>query len=112
MDATHYVRVVLFWDSEHTRDAYGPYFTRASLELLKVRTINGQRNVIITAILIIIRGSSKQASNMTSKFISKPISHLVANDPEILVSNVIQVVQVLLQMGGTYKRQSMLKNLQ
>ncbi|KAI5681365.1 hypothetical protein M9H77_02592 [Catharanthus roseus] len=23
-------RVVLFWDSKHARDAYGPYFTRAA----------------------------------------------------------------------------------
>ncbi|KAI5648059.1 hypothetical protein M9H77_34064 [Catharanthus roseus] len=36
---------------------------------------------------------------MTSNFISKLISHLVANDPEIPVSNVIQEVQVLLQTG-------------
>ncbi|KAI5665920.1 hypothetical protein M9H77_15773 [Catharanthus roseus] len=28
--ATHPVRVVLFWDSEHARDAYCPYFTRAA----------------------------------------------------------------------------------
>ncbi|KAI5676869.1 hypothetical protein M9H77_07819 [Catharanthus roseus] len=42
--------------------------------------------------------------NMTSKFISKIILHLVANDPEIPVSNVIQEVQVLLHMGCTYKR--------
>ncbi|KAI5654388.1 hypothetical protein M9H77_31575 [Catharanthus roseus] len=28
IDATHPVRVVLFWDSEIARDAYGPYFTR------------------------------------------------------------------------------------
>ncbi|KAI5673776.1 hypothetical protein M9H77_14140 [Catharanthus roseus] len=27
MDAIHPVRVVLFWDSEHARDAYDPYFT-------------------------------------------------------------------------------------
>ncbi|KAI5677315.1 hypothetical protein M9H77_08265 [Catharanthus roseus] len=26
MDTTLPVRVVLFWDSEHARDAYGPYF--------------------------------------------------------------------------------------
>ncbi|KAI5671550.1 hypothetical protein M9H77_11914 [Catharanthus roseus] len=42
--------------------------------------------------------------NITSKFISKLISHLVANDPKIPVSNVIQEVQVLLQTGYTYKR--------
>ncbi|KAI5681541.1 hypothetical protein M9H77_02769 [Catharanthus roseus] len=42
--------------------------------------------------------------NMTLKFISKLISHLVANDSKILVSNVIQEVQVLLQTGCTYKR--------
>ncbi|KAI5669345.1 hypothetical protein M9H77_19198 [Catharanthus roseus] len=30
MDATHPIRVVLFWDSEHARDAYGPYFTGAA----------------------------------------------------------------------------------
>ncbi|KAI5662236.1 hypothetical protein M9H77_21559 [Catharanthus roseus] len=106
MDSTHPVRVVLFWDPEHARDVYGPYFTGASLELLKVRAINRQRNVIITATLIIVHGthmpcssSSKQASNMTLKFISKLISHLIANDPKIPVSKVIQEVQVLLQMG-------------
>ncbi|KAI5654694.1 hypothetical protein M9H77_31881 [Catharanthus roseus] len=41
---------------------------------------------------------------MTSKFISKLISHLVANDLKIPVSNAIQEVQVLLQIGCTYKR--------
>ncbi|KAI5649571.1 hypothetical protein M9H77_35576 [Catharanthus roseus] len=30
MDTTHPIRVVLFWDSKHARDAYGPYFTRAA----------------------------------------------------------------------------------
>ncbi|KAI5654670.1 hypothetical protein M9H77_31857 [Catharanthus roseus] len=32
------------------------------------------------------------------------ISHLVANDPEIPVSNIIQEMQVLYQTGCTYKR--------
>ncbi|KAI5676800.1 hypothetical protein M9H77_07750 [Catharanthus roseus] len=32
------------------------------------------------------------------------ISHLVANDPEITVSNVIEEVHVLFQTGCTYKR--------
>ncbi|KAI5659561.1 hypothetical protein M9H77_28354 [Catharanthus roseus] len=27
MDATHPVRVVLFWDLKHVKDTYGPYFT-------------------------------------------------------------------------------------
>ncbi|KAI5668068.1 hypothetical protein M9H77_17921 [Catharanthus roseus] len=30
VDATHPVRVVLFWDSEYTKYAFGPYFTRAA----------------------------------------------------------------------------------
>ncbi|KAI5675788.1 hypothetical protein M9H77_06738 [Catharanthus roseus] len=42
--------------------------------------------------------------NMFSKFISRSILHLVANDPEIPVSNVTQDVQVLFQTGCTYKR--------
>ncbi|KAI5682868.1 hypothetical protein M9H77_04096 [Catharanthus roseus] len=42
--------------------------------------------------------------NLSSKFISMSISHLVANDPEIPVSNIIQEVQVLFQTGCTYKR--------
>ncbi|KAI5663630.1 hypothetical protein M9H77_22953 [Catharanthus roseus] len=42
---------------------------------------------------------------MTSKFISKSILHLVPNDPEIFVLNVIQEVQVLLQMGRTEAKQ-------
>ncbi|KAI5647850.1 hypothetical protein M9H77_33855 [Catharanthus roseus] len=42
--------------------------------------------------------------NLSSKFISMSISHLVANDPEILVSNIIQEVEVLYQTGCTYKR--------
>ncbi|KAI5669346.1 hypothetical protein M9H77_19199 [Catharanthus roseus] len=41
---------------------------------------------------------------MTSKFVSKLISHFAANDPGIPVSNVIQEVQVRLQTGCTYKR--------
>ncbi|KAI5652786.1 hypothetical protein M9H77_29973 [Catharanthus roseus] len=41
---------------------------------------------------------------MSSKFISRSISHLVANDSEIPVSNVIQEVQVIFQIGCTYKR--------
>ncbi|KAI5675617.1 hypothetical protein M9H77_06567 [Catharanthus roseus] len=32
------------------------------------------------------------------------ISHLVANDPEIHVSNIIQEMQALFQIGCTYKR--------
>ncbi|KAI5681364.1 hypothetical protein M9H77_02591 [Catharanthus roseus] len=48
--------------------------------------------------------SSKKHRNMTSKFVSKLISHFVANDPEISVSNVIGEVQVKLQTGYTYKR--------
>ncbi|KAI5666488.1 hypothetical protein M9H77_16341 [Catharanthus roseus] len=42
--------------------------------------------------------------NLSSKFISIFISHLVANDTEIPVSNIIQEVQVLYQTGCTYKR--------
>ncbi|KAI5681537.1 hypothetical protein M9H77_02765 [Catharanthus roseus] len=42
--------------------------------------------------------------NLSSKFISISMSHLVANDPEIPVSNIIQEVQVLFQTGCTYKR--------
>ncbi|KAI5664654.1 hypothetical protein M9H77_23977 [Catharanthus roseus] len=34
---------------------------------------------------------------MSSKFISMSISHLVANDPEVPVSNIIQEMQVLYQ---------------
>ncbi|KAI5672096.1 hypothetical protein M9H77_12460 [Catharanthus roseus] len=40
--------------------------------------------------------------NLSSNFISMSISHLVANDPEIPVSNIIQEVQVLYQTGCTY----------
>ncbi|KAI5650976.1 hypothetical protein M9H77_36981 [Catharanthus roseus] len=29
MDATHPISVVLFWDSEHAKDVFSPYFTRA-----------------------------------------------------------------------------------
>ncbi|KAI5647866.1 hypothetical protein M9H77_33871 [Catharanthus roseus] len=32
MDATHPVRVILFWNSEHFRDAYDPYFTGAQIK--------------------------------------------------------------------------------
>ncbi|KAI5668395.1 hypothetical protein M9H77_18248 [Catharanthus roseus] len=42
--------------------------------------------------------------NLSSKFISMSILHLVANDPEIPVSNIIQEVQVVFQTGCTYKR--------
>ncbi|KAI5680585.1 hypothetical protein M9H77_01812 [Catharanthus roseus] len=42
---------------------------------------------------------TKQTQNLSSKFISMSISHLVANDPEIPVSNIIQEVQVLYQIG-------------
>ncbi|KAI5661192.1 hypothetical protein M9H77_20515 [Catharanthus roseus] len=42
--------------------------------------------------------------NLSSKFISISISHLVANDPEIPISNIIQEVQVLYHTGCTYKR--------
>ncbi|KAI5662809.1 hypothetical protein M9H77_22132 [Catharanthus roseus] len=42
--------------------------------------------------------------NLSSKFISMFISRLVANDPEIPVSNIIQEVQVLFQTSCTYKR--------
>ncbi|KAI5662003.1 hypothetical protein M9H77_21326 [Catharanthus roseus] len=39
------------------------------------------------------------------------ISHLVANDPEITISNIIQEVQVMFQTGCTYKHAWMLENL-
>ncbi|KAI5680565.1 hypothetical protein M9H77_01792 [Catharanthus roseus] len=42
--------------------------------------------------------------NLSSKFISMSISHIVANDLEIPISNIIQEVQVLYQTGCTYKR--------
>ncbi|KAI5648820.1 hypothetical protein M9H77_34825 [Catharanthus roseus] len=42
--------------------------------------------------------------NLSSKFISMSISHLVAKDPEIPVSNIIQEVQVLFQISCTYKQ--------
>ncbi|KAI5678005.1 hypothetical protein M9H77_08955 [Catharanthus roseus] len=42
--------------------------------------------------------------NLFSKFISMSISYLVANDPEIPISNIIQKVQLLFQTGCTYKR--------
>ncbi|KAI5648279.1 hypothetical protein M9H77_34284 [Catharanthus roseus] len=45
----------------------------------------------------------KKHKNLSSKFISMSISHLVANDPEIPMSNIIQEVQVLFQTGCTYK---------
>ncbi|KAI5683226.1 hypothetical protein M9H77_04454 [Catharanthus roseus] len=80
-----------------------------NIELLKVRTINGQRNVTITTTIIIVHNSprkthalyrfTKTSIEMSSKFISKLISHLVANNPEIHVSNIIQEVQVLFQTG-------------
>ncbi|KAI5648517.1 hypothetical protein M9H77_34522 [Catharanthus roseus] len=41
---------------------------------------------------------------MSSKFISISISPLVAYNPKIPVSNVIQEVQILFQTGCTYKR--------
>ncbi|KAI5682657.1 hypothetical protein M9H77_03885 [Catharanthus roseus] len=37
--------------------------------------------------------------NLSSKFISMSISHLVANDPKIPVSNIIQEVQCIEKMG-------------
>ncbi|KAI5683111.1 hypothetical protein M9H77_04339 [Catharanthus roseus] len=107
MDTTHPVIVVLFWDSEHARDAYGTYFTGAiggEFKVVKSKSNHRQRNVIITVTLTIVHGSSKQASKYEFKAFSKLISHLVANDSEILVSNVIQEMQVLLLTGYTYKR--------
>ncbi|KAI5672714.1 hypothetical protein M9H77_13078 [Catharanthus roseus] len=52
----------------------------------------------------LVQDNQNKHRNMTSKFISKVLSHLVANDPDISVSNIIQEVQVLLQIGFIYKR--------
>ncbi|KAI5680289.1 hypothetical protein M9H77_01516 [Catharanthus roseus] len=164
MDATHPVRVVLFWDSEHAKDAYDYDISSESdkdnnpndekddistpLNPLSSTTVNqwpssqwfsnapydytssgafidmgsGEQiddliesdtirlldwNDAMTDIQLSMRFVDKiQANsvvhqnkhrNTNSKFISKLISHLVANDPEISVSNFIQEVQVLLQ---------------
>ncbi|KAI5662644.1 hypothetical protein M9H77_21967 [Catharanthus roseus] len=43
----------------------------------------------------LVQVQKNKHQNMSSKFISMSISHLVANDPEIPVSNVIQEVQAM-----------------
>ncbi|KAI5678761.1 hypothetical protein M9H77_09711 [Catharanthus roseus] len=52
----------------------------------------------------LVQTEQNKHRNLSSKFISMSISHLVANNPEIPVSNIIQEVQVLYQTGCTYKR--------
>ncbi|KAI5659002.1 hypothetical protein M9H77_27795 [Catharanthus roseus] len=175
--ATHPIRVVLFWDLEHARDTYCPYFTRVVKKtwtftrmithdelvrkILKHRGMDpnlwrmvfdepsilypevekddddnddadkdydvsnmGSEEQIDDLIesgtirlldwndamidiqlgmrfVVKIQEHTNKHRNMTSKFISKLILHLVANDPEIPVSNVIQEVQVLLQTKYT-----------
>ncbi|KAI5683727.1 hypothetical protein M9H77_04955 [Catharanthus roseus] len=61
MDATHLVRVVLFWDSKHARDAYGPYFTGAAK---KTWTFTRMEHTCL------VRVHQNKHRNMTSKFIS------------------------------------------
>ncbi|KAI5682551.1 hypothetical protein M9H77_03779 [Catharanthus roseus] len=100
--------------------------------VLKVRLIHGPQDVTITVIIITVHGKfilkkktthsrweitgfvkehtclvqieQNKHRNLSSKFISMSTSHLVANDPEIPVSNIIQEMQVLFQTGCTYKR--------
>ncbi|KAI5673097.1 hypothetical protein M9H77_13461 [Catharanthus roseus] len=43
--------------------------------------------------------------NLSSKFISMSISHLVANDPEIPVSNILQEVQVFMVCSKICRRE-------
>ncbi|KAI5668524.1 hypothetical protein M9H77_18377 [Catharanthus roseus] len=187
MHATHPVRAILFWDTEHVRDVFDPYFngvakntwtfTRMVIHDQLVRKIFKHRgmypnewhmvsdepsmlypnveeddenyenadadydvssasdedndmgsgeqiddliesgtirllnwNDVMTDLQLEMRFVDKiqviqnKHRNMTSKFISKLTSYLVANNPEIPVSNVIQEVQVLLQKGCSYKR--------
>ncbi|KAI5650480.1 hypothetical protein M9H77_36485 [Catharanthus roseus] len=65
MDATHPVRVVLFWDLEHARDAYGPYFTGAAK---KTWTFT---RIIHQGIHVPCTGSSKQTSKYDFKICFK-----------------------------------------
>ncbi|KAI5683324.1 hypothetical protein M9H77_04552 [Catharanthus roseus] len=99
MYATHPIRVVLFWDSEHARDAFSHYFTGATKKTWTF-TLMVTHDQLDPNQWHFIQNKHR----MTLKFISKLTSHLVANDLEILVSNVIQEVQVLLQTGCMYKR--------
>ncbi|KAI5668355.1 hypothetical protein M9H77_18208 [Catharanthus roseus] len=73
------------------------------LNPLSSTTLN-QWNEIHQGTHMLVQVHQNKHRNMTSKSISKLISHLVANDPEIPISNVIQEVQVLVQTCWVYKR--------
>ncbi|KAI5652417.1 hypothetical protein M9H77_29604 [Catharanthus roseus] len=149
MEAINPVRVMLFWDSEIARDAYGPYFTRTirkswtlpmnrmiSHDELMVSdepsmlysTVNndddevdgsdgddvvssqsesdddndseeGEFQTPLNSVNPVNPIEQNKHRNLSSKFISMSISHLVTNDPEIPVSNIIQEVQCVEKMG-------------
>ncbi|KAI5664697.1 hypothetical protein M9H77_24020 [Catharanthus roseus] len=81
-----------------------------------LRLIHGPQDVTITVTIItvheitrfvkehtcLVQIEQNKHRNLSSKFISMSISHLVANDPEIPVSNIIQEVQVLFQTGSNF----------
>ncbi|KAI5650837.1 hypothetical protein M9H77_36842 [Catharanthus roseus] len=116
MDITHPVRVVLFCDSEHARDAFGPYFTGATKKTWTFTQMVTHDQLVRKSFehrrmdpnqwrnTRLVQAIQNKHQNMTSKFISKLTLHLVTNDLEIPVSNVIQEIQILLQTGCTYKR--------
>ncbi|KAI5680601.1 hypothetical protein M9H77_01828 [Catharanthus roseus] len=52
MDATHPIRVVLFWDLEHARDAYDPYFTGSAKKTIRYNIAKEGIHVLVEFELI------------------------------------------------------------
>ncbi|KAI5677197.1 hypothetical protein M9H77_08147 [Catharanthus roseus] len=75
MDTTHLVRVALFWDSEHAKDAYGPYFTGVAK-----RTWTFTRMVALDQLPIYVYSNIRQHV-MT-------ITYMGSNEPSMLYPDI------------------------
>ncbi|KAI5656276.1 hypothetical protein M9H77_25069 [Catharanthus roseus] len=85
----------------HSDDNYCSWYIR-----IKKKATHGRWEItrFVKEHTCLVQIEQNKHINLSSKFISMSISHLVADDPEIPVSNINQEVQVLFQTGCTYKR--------
>ncbi|KAI5667003.1 hypothetical protein M9H77_16856 [Catharanthus roseus] len=99
MEAIHPIRVMLFWDSEIARDAYGPYFTGVVMnndeEMRYLWTIpphQAKKGIHIRIEFEQIQQHSipiihdRNTTNMTEHI--TPVTQIVSDKPSILYTNI------------------------
>ncbi|KAI5678106.1 hypothetical protein M9H77_09056 [Catharanthus roseus] len=85
----------------HSDDNYCSWYIR-----IKKKAAHGRWEItrFVKEHTCLVQIEQNKHKNLSSKFISMSISYLVANDPMIPVSNIIQEVQVLFKTGWDHTR--------